>query len=55
MPNFLYKNLTDIFSTNQPIRGERFNFSLSGTVIQNRNNTNLAQDFRAEAKLGFKF
>lgn len=36
-------------------RGERFNFSLSGTVIQNRNNTNLAQDFRAEAKLGFKF
>ncbi len=36
-------------------RGERFNFSLSGTITQNRNNTNIAQDFRAEAKLGFKF
>lgn len=36
-------------------RGERFNFSLSGTMIQNRNNSNLSQDFRAEAKLGFKF
>ena len=36
-------------------RGDKFNFSLSGTVIQNRNNSNVSQDFRAEAKLGVKF
>ena len=27
MPNFLYKNLSDIIATNNPIRGDRFNYS----------------------------
>jgi hypothetical protein len=27
MPNFLYKNIAEILSTNQPIRGIRFNYS----------------------------
>jgi len=35
-------------------RGDKFNFSLSGTLIQNRNNSNVSQDFRAEAKFGYK-
>ncbi len=35
--------------------GDSFNFSLSGTLIQNRNNNLNSQDYRAEAKFGFKF
>lgn len=34
MPNFLYKNLSDILATNNPIRGNRFNYSnLNGRLI----------------------
>jgi hypothetical protein len=34
---------------------DRFNFSLSGTFMQNRNNSINSQDYKAEAKLGVKF
>jgi hypothetical protein len=34
MPSFLYKNLTDILTTNQPIRGDRFVYSdLNSRII----------------------
>jgi len=34
MPNFLYKNLSDILATNNPIRGNRFTYSnLNGRLI----------------------
>ncbi len=34
MPNFVYKNLNDIFAVNNPIRGERFRFNnLNGKII----------------------
>jgi hypothetical protein len=36
-------------------QNNRFNFSINGTAIQNKNNSGYIQDYRAEAKLGVKF